>query len=77
MNINNTPCKKYVCKIDFIFRNRICGNSGGASFTKKNLGPTNMMIVRFNSAQYNSISPGSGFSLTVAAEPSGNNFCTH
>lgn len=37
--------KKNVCKIDFIFCNRICGNFGGVSFIKKNLGLINMMIV--------------------------------
>lgn len=77
MNINNTSCTQKNMNLTLFFRNRVCGNSGGAVFTKKNLGPTNMMIVRFNSAQYNTISPGSGFSLTVTADPSGNNFCSH
>eukprot|EP00105_Crassostrea_gigas_P035382 XP_019919530.1 PREDICTED: neurogenic locus notch homolog protein 1 [Crassostrea gigas] len=66
-------CYHYIEIRDYLSGSKgklICGNSGGASFTKKNLGPTNMMIVRFNSAQYNTISPGSGFSLTVTAEPS-------
>nr|XP_034322363.1 uncharacterized protein LOC117688412 [Crassostrea gigas] len=47
----------------------ICGNSGGARFIKKNLGPTNMMLVRFDS-QYSVIEPGRGFLLTVTAAPS-------
>lgn len=51
---------------------RICGNSGGATFTKQNLGPTNIMIVRFDSDRYKTISPGSGFILSVTATPSGN-----
>lgn len=50
---------------------RICGDSGGAVFTKKNLGPTNMMVVRFDSEQYSAVTPGKGFSMTVTAEPSG------
>uniref|UniRef100_K1QFR4 Uncharacterized protein n=1 Tax=Magallana gigas TaxID=29159 RepID=K1QFR4_MAGGI len=49
----------------------ICGNSGGARFIKKNLGPTNMMLVRFDS-QYSVIKPGRGFLLTVTAAPSAN-----
>lgn len=40
-------------------------------FTKKNLGPTNMMVVRFDSEQYSVVPPGKGFSMTVTAEPSG------
>lgn len=50
---------------------RICGNSSGETFTKKNLGPTNTMIVRFNSLRFKTIDPGSGFALTVTAVPSG------
>ncbi|XP_034319361.2 uncharacterized protein [Magallana gigas] len=48
----------------------ICGNSDGGEFTKKNLGPTNIMIVRFDSDQYETVTPGKGFSLTVTAAPS-------
>ncbi|XP_061167265.1 uncharacterized protein LOC133176117 [Saccostrea echinata] len=48
----------------------ICGNSGGGVFTKKRLGPTNMMVVRFDSDTYNTIAPGNGFTLTVEAVPS-------
>lgn len=48
----------------------ICGDSGGAVFTKKNLGPTNMMVVRFDSEQYSTVTPGKGFSMTVTADPS-------
>ena len=36
-----------------------------------NLGPTNMMVVRFNSDQYSTVSPGAGFVLTATAKPSG------
>ena len=39
-----------------------------------NLGPTNMMVVRFNSDQYSTVSPGAGFVLTATAKPSG--MCT-
>lgn len=51
---------------------RICGHSGGTTFTKQNLGPTNVMIVRFDSDRHNTVSPGEGFTLTVTAVPSGN-----
>lgn len=50
---------------------RICGNSGGETFTKQNLGPTNMMIVRFYSDRYDTVSPENGFELSVTAAPSG------
>lgn len=30
-----------------------------------------MMVVRFDSEQYSSVTPGKGFSMTVTAEPSG------
>lgn len=50
---------------------RICGNSGGETFTKQNLGPTNMMIVRFYSNRYDTVSPENGFELSVTASPSG------
>ncbi|XP_052695625.1 uncharacterized protein LOC128174017 [Crassostrea angulata] len=48
----------------------ICGNSGGETFTKQNLGPTNMMIVRFYSDRYDTVSPENGFELSVTAAPS-------
>uniref|UniRef100_K1QPB1 Zinc metalloproteinase nas-36 n=1 Tax=Magallana gigas TaxID=29159 RepID=K1QPB1_MAGGI len=49
---------------------QICGNSGGETFTKKNIGPTNVMILRFDSALYNAVRPGKGFTLTATATPS-------
>lgn len=30
-----------------------------------------MMVVRFDSEQYSTVTPGKGFSMTVTAEPSG------
>lgn len=50
---------------------RICGNAGGETFTKQNLGPTNMMIVRFYSDRYDTVSPENGFELSVTAAPYG------
>lgn len=53
---------------------RICGHSGGETFTKKNIGPTNVMIVRFDSALYDAVRPGKGFTLTATAAPSGKTY---
>lgn len=60
---------EYINRILFFYR--ICGNSGGETFTKQNLGPTNMMIVRFYSDRYDTVSPKNGFELSVTAAPSG------
>lgn len=48
----------------------VCGNSGGGVFTKKLLGPSNMMIIRFDSETYSTVAPGTGFTFTVEAAPS-------
>lgn len=63
-------CKQHFLHLKYFFY-RICGNSSGETFTKKNLGPTNTMIVRFNSLRFKTLDPGSGFALTVTAVPSG------
>lgn len=63
-------CKQYFLHLKYLFH-RICGNSSGETFTKKNLGPTNTMIVRFNSLRFKTLDPGNGFALTVTAVPSG------
>lgn len=63
-----------ITKTSYVSFLRICGNSGGETFTKKNIGPTNVMIVRFDSALYNAVRPGKGFTLTATATPSGKTY---
>lgn len=61
---------KSIEKLNVVFV-RVCGNSGGGVFTKKLLGPSNMMIIRFDSETYSTVAPGTGFTFTVEAAPSG------
>lgn len=43
----------------------VCGQTDFAYFKRKRVGPQNMMIIRFDSATYSDVTPGSGFNLTV------------
>lgn len=63
-----------ITKTSYVSFLRICGNSGGETFTKKNISPTNVMILRFDSALYNAVRPGKGFTLTATAAPSGKTY---
>lgn len=49
----------------------VCGQTDFAYFKRKRVGPQNMMIIRFDSATYSDVTPGSGFNLTVRTLASG------
>lgn len=49
----------------------VCGQTDFAYFIRKRVGPQNMLIIRFDSATYSDVTPGSGFNMTVRTLASG------